>query len=48
MELPKNVINELKQIRVDYERKEKLFDENFVFSLYDAIDGTNFLEIKLI
>lgn len=46
MELPKNVINELKQIRVDYERKEKLFDENFVFSLYDAIDGTELFRDK--
>ncbi len=39
MELSSQAINELKQLRIDYERKEKLFDLNFIKSGLEIIES---------
>lgn len=41
MELSKNTLDELKKLRLDYEKGKKVFDLDFILSYFDIINGTS-------
>lgn len=41
MDLPKSTLNELKKLRIDYEKREKVFDIDFILAYFDLVNGTS-------